>query len=412
MQVFQVVPPVVRNAGNGFEIDQDFANSLKVYLDNFESFAVACPVRTSDIKGSGLEQCVPIANLPWGPERFKFIPLPWAFRPVDFLRALPRVRRQLRAEIEASDYLIVTPSTPIGDWPTVAVHEAVKLDRPYMIEADGVHGDIMRKRHISDVAWKRAVKRHIMFPFADRSIRYCLSKSSLAVFQGQDVYNAYARYCSDPHKLNHHVPVYTGDHVTDAQLQAKLAEVGRGDTLRICYAGRAIDMKGPLEWLDSLANLSRRGVQFNATWLGDGPMLAAMRAKAVALDIPDVTFAGLVTERKAVLDALKQAHVFLFCHNTLESARILGEALACGAPLVGFRTDYPADLVAEHGGGIFCPMGDSDALATILAQLDGDRARLSALITDAARSGRDLDRDAALARRAQLLKELRIPGQA
>lgn len=408
MQVFQVVPPVVRDVGNGFEIDQDFANSLKIYLDHFESFAVACPVRTSDIKGSGLEQCIPISDLPWGPDRFKFIPLPWAYEPIAFLTAFLRVRRLLRAEIEASDYLIFTPSALIGDWPTVAVREAVRLGRPYTIEADGVHGDITRKRHISNVAWKRAVKRNILFPLADRSLRYCLSRSSLAVFQGQDVYNAYARHCANPHKLNHHVPVYAGDHISDAQLHAKLGSISRGDPLKICYAGRAIDMKGPLEWVDTLSELSRRGVSFDAIWLGDGPMLEEMQARTAALGVPGITFAGFVAERHAVLDALKQAHIFLFCHNTLESARILGEALACGAPLVGFETDYPADLVAEYGGGMFCEMGDVKALAQKVQELDGDRDRLSTLVTDAARSGRDLDREAALRRRAELVKEQRF----
>lgn len=391
----------------GLEIDQDFADSLKVYLDYFESFAVACPVRVFDVKGSGLEQCIPISDLPWGPDRFKFIPLPMAYKPIEFLKAFPRVRRQLRAEIERAEYLIFSPSALIGDWATVAIREAVSLCRPYTVEADAVHGDIMRKRHISDVAWKRFVKRYVMFPLADRSHHYCLSRSSLAVFQGQDVYNAYAAHCPNPHKLNHHVPVYAGDHITDAELQAKLASVARGDPLKISYAGRATDVKGPLDWVDTLDELSKCGVDFEATWLGDGPMLEEMQTKAAALGIRGITFAGFISDRKIVLNALKEAHLFLFCHNALESARVLGEALACGTPLVGFKTAYPADLVAEHGGGVFCEMGDVKALAQKVQELDGDREQLSKLVTQSARSGRDLDRERALRRRAELVKEQR-----
>lgn len=412
MQVFQAVPPVVRDVGNGLEIDQDFANGLRIYLDHFESFAVACPVRTRDIKGSGLEQCIPIRDLPWGPDRFKFIPLPVAYRPFEFLKALPRTRKQLRAEIEASEYLIFTPSALVGDWPTIAIREAVKLGRPYTIEADGVHADIMRKRHISHVAWKRFVKRNILFPLTDRSQHFCLSRSSLAVFQGQDVFNAYAGYCSNPHMLNHHVPVYAGDHITDAQLQAKLDSISRDDPLKICYAGRAIDMKGPLEWVETLSELSKRGVAFEATWLGDGPMLGEMQAKAAALNVPNINFAGFVSDRQAILDALKEAHIFLFCHNTLESARILGEALACGAPLVGFETAYPADLVAEHGGGVFSEMGNVKALAQKVQELDSRKDELSMLVTNAARSGREFDREKALRKRAELVKEQRYSGSA
>ena len=404
MQVFQVVPPVVRDVGEGLEMDLDFYNSLKIYLEHFDSFAVACPVRTSDIKGSGLESCISMKDLPWGPERFKFIPLPTTYNPLEFLRLLPQVRSVLQAEIKAAEHLLFTPYSLIGDWPTVAVRQAVKLGRPYTIEADGVHGDLMRKRHISHVPWKRWIKQKIVFPAFDHSYEYCLSHSSLAVFQGQDVYNAYARFCTNPYKLNHHIPVYAGDHILTGDLRDKVQEILSGEPIKICYAGRAIDMKGPFEWIETLHELVKIGVKFEAIWLGDGPMLEEMRKKASTLDIPDITFAGFVSERETVLGELKKAHIFLFCHNTLESARILGEAVACGAPLVGFRTAYPADLVAEHGGGAFCEMGNVKALASLIQLLDDDREQLAELVTSAARSGKDFDRDAALLKRVELVK--------
>jgi hypothetical protein len=137
MQVLNVVPPVLRDVGQGLEIDIDFAEALGVYLEHFESFAVACPVRKSNIKGSGLERCRSVKDLPWGPARLKFIPLPLATKPVDFLRQLLPVRRILRSEIIGSQYLIVTPYSLFGDWPTVAIREATVRGIPYVIEADG-----------------------------------------------------------------------------------------------------------------------------------------------------------------------------------------------------------------------------------------------------------------------------------
>lgn len=405
MQVFQVVPPIVRDVGDGLGIDADFCESLKVYLEYFESFAVACPVHTGEVSGSGLERCIAIKDLPWGPERFKFIPLPTTYQPIEFLRALPSVRRTLRAEIQASEHLIFSPYSLIGDWPSVAIWEANKLRRPYTIEADAVHGHITRKAPVRN-SLKGWVKRTVLYPAFDASYRYCLSHSSLAIFQGQDVFNAYARYCPKPLKLNHHVPVHAGDHISNGELTIKLEQILRGNRLKICYAGRAIDLKGPLEWLDILQELARQGVKFEATWLGDGPMLEEMRQKAASLDIPGVSFAGFVSDRQTVLDALRDTHVFLFCHNALESARVLGEALACGAPLVGFETAYPADLVAEHGGGWFSAMGDVQGVARKLQELDRDREDLANMVRSAARSGRDLDRDAALRRRAKLVKEV------
>lgn len=408
MQVFQVVPPIVRDIGNGPEIDIDFLESLKVYLDHFESFAIACPIRTSNIKASGLENCRPLRDLPWGRDRLKFIPLPTSSNePLQFLRQLPAVRRILRSEIEAASYLLFSPYSLIGDWPTVAIREAVKLRRPYVIEADGVHGDIMRKRSDTGAAWKRFAKRHILWPMFDQSYRYCLSHSSLALFQGQDVYGAYAPFCSNPHKLNHHIPVYTGDHITETQVQVKLASLDDNCALKLCYAGRTIDIKGPLEWVDTLNELALRGVKFHATWLGDGPLLESMRSKAAAFGISDrITFPGNVSDRKIVLDAIKESHIFLFCHKTLESARVLGEALACGCPLVGYSSGYPADLVKKNGGGVFVRMGDFGALAERVQDLDRDRTKLRALIRQATKTGQEFDRTTALHGRAKLVKEL------
>lgn len=409
MQVFQVVPPVVREVGNGYEMDLNFYESLKIYLKHFESFAVACPVYSAELQGSGLERCISFDDLPWGSDRFKFIPLPVAYRPLEFMRALPRVRRQLRAEVEAAEHLIFTPYTLIGDWPAVAIREARKLNRPFTIEADGVHSDIMRKRHVSDVAWKRWVKNRLIFPAFESSHRHCLEHSSLAVFQGQDVYNAYARHCPNPVKSNHHIPVYFGDHITDAQLAAKLCGIRRGDPIKICYAGRAVDMKGPLDWVDTLHELMRMDVNFQAIWVGDGPMLEEMRAATSGMT--NVSFTGFASDRQIVLDALKASDILLFCHNTLESARVLGEALACGAPLVGFETAYPVDLVAEHGGGLFSEMGNIEDLAHKVRSLDENREQLASLVTNAARSGRHLDREAALNKRAELIKHHRFSGE-
>jgi glycosyltransferase involved in cell wall biosynthesis len=392
------------------EIDVDFLESLKLYLDHFESFAIACPVRTTDIKGSGLERCVPVADLPWGADRLKLIPLPTTYKPIEFARRLPAVRRILRSEIKNSEYLIFTPYSLIGDWPTLAIREAIKLQRPYVIEADGVHADIMRMRSNSGAAWKQFVKKNVLIPFFERAHRYCLSHSALGVFQGQDVYNAYAPFCRNPHKLNHHISVYAGDHITAAQLQAKLDSLDKGSPIKICYAGRAIDMKGPLDWVETLHLLNTRGVKFQATWLGDGPMLEEMRNKVVALGISDqVTFSGFVSDRETILSALKEAHIFLFCHTTLESARVLGEALACGCPLIGYWSAYPFDLVEAHGGGLLTKIGDRIALAQNVQDLTNDRDKLRSLIRQAARSGQGFDRTAALLKRIDLVRQQKRP---
>ena len=59
----------------------------------------------------------------------------------------------------------------------------------------------------------------------------------------------------------------------------------------------------------------------------------------------------------------------MFCHKTPESPRNLIEALVSGAPIVGYDSPFPRDLIAAHGGGVLTPLNDVNALVDSLASL-------------------------------------------
>jgi glycosyltransferase involved in cell wall biosynthesis len=404
MHMFQVLPSIMKSINNRLALDVDFCEALQAYMEYFDSISIACPVG-KDTADSGLGRCHLVKDLPWKEDRLKLIPLPNAYAPKDFLRELPSTRRALRTEIQSADYLVFAPHTLIGDWPTVAVREAIKLQRPYAIEADIVFESVARIGLNRKSHWKQLIKNSILIPLFQRSYRYCLAHSKLALFQGQDVYEAYAPFCSNPHKVYHHIPIYQGDHITDDELQTKLGRIKGGAALKICYTGRAIDMKGPMEWLDTLNELINGGVKLNATWVGDGSLLPDMKNKVQAYGITEhVNFPGFVSDRRQILETLKGSDIFLFCHKTEESARCLGEALACGCPLVGYASAYAADLVAQHGGGVFTGQGDTGGLVSLIKNLDKKRRLLCELIIQASITGQLYDRHARLHDRMNLIK--------
>jgi glycosyltransferase involved in cell wall biosynthesis len=409
VQMFQVLPSIMKRIDNELALDVDFCEALQAYMEHFDSVSIACPIAV-DTADSGLGRCRLVKDLPWKEDRLRLIPLPNAYRPLDFVRHLPRWRRILRTEIQDAAYLVFSPHTLIGDWPTIAVHEAIKLRRPYVIEADIVYESLALIGLDRQAPWKRFIKTKIVLPLFLRSYRYCLTNSKLALFQGQAVFDEYAPFCSNPYKVHHHIPIYQGDHISDEELDAKLAGVETGEPLAICYAGRAIDMKGPIDWLDVLNELIRSGVRLNATWVGDGSLLVEMRAKAEALGIAShVTFPGFVTDRKHILRTLKNSDIFLYCHKTEESARCLGEALACGCPLVGYASAYAKELVAKNGGGLFAAQGDRGKLVELVTRLDKHREHLRKLITQARTTGQLYDRKARLNDRMELVKQFLHP---
>lgn len=73
MRILQVLPSIMRMVDDELEIDNDFCESLRVTLDNFDQATVACPI-AMDILDSGLRRSTPVKDLPWR-ARVRFIPL-------------------------------------------------------------------------------------------------------------------------------------------------------------------------------------------------------------------------------------------------------------------------------------------------------------------------------------------------
>jgi len=163
-------------------------------------------------------------------------------------------------------------------------------------------------------------------------------------------------------------------------------------------------MKGPKDWISALAALIHEGVKLDATWFGDGDLLPELQRDCERRGISEsVHFVG-PRGRDEVLAAVRHAHLFLFCHKTLESPRCVVEALANGTPIVGYDSGYVRDLVASHGGGSFAPMGHFNALAKRVQALDEDRSALANLIEDARSSAETFDRDEAIRKRIELIR--------
>jgi glycosyltransferase involved in cell wall biosynthesis len=404
--LFQVLPSIIRKIDGDLEIEVDFGESLRLYLENFDRVSVACVV-TTETTDSGLRRCRRVTDLPWR-DRVRFIPLPNAYSFGQFARHYHGVRRVLKNEIENANYLLFSPHTLIGDWPTVATREAIKLQRPYVIEADVVYDEVANVESARG-AWKSFINKNFAQPLFRQSHHYCLKHSSLALLQGQDVYNAYSPFSKNPHKV-YHMPVSKADYITEAELQQKLSGLNDFRALKLCYVGRAIDMKGPMDWLKILHELITSGVELSATWLGDGSLLPDMRAMADSLGIAGhVTFSGYIADRARILSTLKDSDMVLFCHKTPESPRCLVEALASGCPLIGYGSAYPKEIVAQRGGGEFVTVGNWKELVNLVKVLDKDREKLRKLIEYASASGRLYERDATMQRRIDLIKEYLIP---
>lgn len=144
--------------------------------------------------------------------------------------------------------------------------------------------------------------------------------------------------------------------------------------LRACFIGRLVPYKGPDMLLSAAAPLLRDGAM-TLDLIGDGPMMAALRAQAAPFG-DAVRFHGWLAHAQ-VQDVAARCGVLAFPSVREFGGGVVIEAMALGlAPVV---VDYagPGELVTD-GVGFKVPLGDR------MAVIAGMRAALTALAADPA----------------------------
>lgn len=276
------------------------------------------------------------------------------------------------------------------------------MNRPYSVWTDRVESEVTRKSmHTGPL--RRRIKAGIThWPMAwlERAV---IRRASLGLFHGQDTFEAYAPYCANA-QVVHNIHIGSADHISKAQLASKIGASASGP-LTILYTGRAVPMKGPHDWVAVLVALANRGVPFRAQWLGDGSELPAMQRRLAEAGLQDrVALPGFVSDRAKVLQALREAHVFLFTHLTPESPRCLIEAMISGTPIFGYDSPYARDLIEEHGGGRLVPRGDVNALTDEIARLADNRHLSIDLMKAAHEDGAPFNDETVFRHRSDLIK--------
>ena len=395
-----VIPPVVRVVDGIYEVEADFSNNVRMYLKNFDHVTFACPTISTE-KDSGIIRSLPLCKIQ-NCDRLSYISLPYAYREDRYLRHYLATKKLLISEITKADYLLFSPHAKY-DWSALANLLAIKMKRSYGFESDWDQASVARFNLQTMPFGLKKIRKIIWTYSLSNTLRKCLSNSSVALLQGQDVFDAYKDVAPNPQKVLN-VQVSPEDYIPSALLKSKRASIEEGKTLKISYAGRMISMKGPLDWLRAIGRACEADVNLQATWYGDGTLMPQMLEEIERLGITkNVNLAGIVS-REEIMTNLHKTDIFLFCHMTGKSPRCLGEALAAGCSLIGYGTAYSRDLVRTYGGGEFTNIGNWQALAEIIRSLDRDRSRLSRLVKSASASGKLLDRDTAIQNRIEHVK--------
>lgn len=383
----------------GLYLENQACNGLKFWAENFDEVTAMHPTSYGPLPGAWQ----PISTIGPNLDRIRVLPLPTAYRPDQFFRYYRKTRDLIRAEIARADYMSFSIGGLFGDWGSVAAWQAHRADRPFAVWTDRVESEVIR-RTSSSGPWRRRIRARLEHRPMWWWEKFIIRRAALGLFHGKETFDTYAPYSRQP-QLVHDIHIKKSEHIAPERLQFKINGAAEGP-LKIIYTGRASSMKGPLDWVSVLEQLRQQGVAFEATWLGDGPDLPEMQARVAASGLDDqVHFTGFVNDRNQVMEHLRRAHLFLFCHKTPESPRCLIEALASATPIIGYECSFARDLISAYQGGRLVAVNDIPALSEAVAELASDRTTLANLIGNALKDGEPFDDKAVFQHRSEVIKE-------
>jgi glycosyltransferase involved in cell wall biosynthesis len=373
-------------------------NGVEKWADHFGKVVVVAPLLPDEIVAREKTLVWRDAATLAQPDRIEWVPVPWAYT----IKHYRKTRKLLSELINRCQYLQFPLGGLFGDWGAVAAIEAYRQQRPYAI-----HTDLVEDRVIVQLSegqdWKRWLKGQLFSLMAKNYYGWIIQRSSLALLHGEDCHAAYSPLCQRSF-LVHDTHTKPEDAVSEELLTQKLEALTTDRTLRICYAGRMVPMKAPLDWVRAIGRAKELGVEVQATWLGDGILRDEVQQLVMELELEDcIELAGYQDDRHKVLQSLQSAHLMLFTHVTAESPRCLIEAFVSGTAIVGYYSRYAEELTHD-GGGALVPVQDWQQLGDRLRDLWRDRAELRRLIEQAAAKRTRFNDQAVFQERSDLIK--------
>jgi colanic acid/amylovoran biosynthesis glycosyltransferase len=400
--VLLFVHPPFYKVGERIFFDTQAQNGLRLWAGNFDAVRIMAPLVDSPPEGppSDTSDLQPFLE---AHPTVEPVMLPRRGTRRFLTEDLGPGRKVIRDRISASQYLVFGFSGYIGDWGTVACREARRMKRPYAVFKDGVAHRVAR---ITQARQQRPFSRRLRHGFENTLMKYTdrktVRQSALALLHGQDTMEYYGPFARDA-RLVHDIHISRADRIPEADLEQRLAS--RDETLlRVAYAGRVEEIKGPDHWVAAIAAATQAGSAIEACWYGTGTLFDEQVARIAERGLDGtITFRGFVAH-KEMLSEIRGTDLFLFTHMTEESPRCLIEALAAGLPLVGFDNAYVRDLVGESEAGLFVPRGDTAGLTRALTELAADPARLAAMARAAREVAGPLNDEDVFRHRSDIIK--------
>lgn len=186
-------------------------------------------------------------------------------------------------------------------------------------------------------------------------------------------------------------------------LEERLGQLAVPGPLRLAFSGRLIEGKGADALVPLARLLTRRNVAFTLDIYGSGELEGGIRDDIAAHGLgANVRLNGPLDFDSELVPRLKEAvDIFVCCHRQGDPSCTYAETLGCGVPIAGFDNEALESMVRAHDIGWTVRLGNTPALADLIARLAGDREEIARKSRTAMRFGQEHHFESAFATRTE-----------
>lgn len=259
------------------------------------------------------------------------------------------------AEIFYNDYLVSNPihlviahfSLPGGE---LAFRLSKKFNVPYFVISHG-----------HDIPWffpKQMWHYHLITYFRIRKI--CRNASKLIVLSEILKKNA-IQFLGDKYQnIVHIIPNATSEDEFPLLIDRDRSE------LKILFIGRLVSQKNPLLLIKALKKLKKKGVSFSCNIIGDGPLHSVLQKNIRDFELQNQVQLRGWLEKKEIIEAMKQANLFILPSRIEAMSVAILEALFSGLFVITTPEADTFKLINTDIGIYFENNNVDDLVKTIL----------------------------------------------
>jgi glycosyltransferase involved in cell wall biosynthesis len=123
-------------------------------------------------------------------------------------------------------------------------------------------------------------------------------------------------------------------------------------------------------WVNTVAELVKRGVKAKYILVGDGPLESEIRAQVKELGLEnEIIFAGF---RKDIPEILPEFDLFLFTSNNEPTGGVLLESYACRVPIVAANAGGIPEVIVDNVTGLLAEVGNPISFADRVEEMLND----------------------------------------